>query len=196
MQAKNGTEVPFWGLFVFFILVLARRHHSLLALLHALFDRMANDKHNYKHNHSENHKSGQHVDDGDREVLQTVYKILPGIDKSIAQPLQIGALNSYYRLILDDFAQVEIDGGHGDLAVITLDLGIIGFNLIAHIGESLSRGHYIGWMRENPNRWVRFDDDRVKMMEDKDIEATNGYLGKNEPIAYILLYRTKARYGQ
>jgi len=62
--------------------------------------------------------------------------------------------------------------------------------VLTHIGRSADSGHYIGWVRkENSEDWIQYDDDRVKIVSQEDIQKLDG--GGDWHTAYILLYQSK-----
>lgn len=52
-----------------------------------------------------------------------------------------------------------------------------------------SIGHYISWVKKGGNEWLKYDDDKVSIIKDEDIQKLDG--GGDWPMAYIVLYRAK-----
>jgi ubiquitin carboxyl-terminal hydrolase 14 len=50
-------------------------------------------------------------------------------------------------------------------------------------------GHYISWVKKGSNEWLKYDDDKVSIVKDEDIQRLDG--GGDWPMAYIVLYRAK-----
>lgn len=61
--------------------------------------------------------------------------------------------------------------------------------VLTHVGRSADSGHYIAWVKKGPNEWHKFDDDKVSVLQDSDIERLDG--GGDWHTAYIVLYRAK-----
>ncbi|KAI7850419.1 hypothetical protein BDC45DRAFT_243660 [Circinella umbellata] len=61
--------------------------------------------------------------------------------------------------------------------------------VLTHVGRSADSGHYIGWVKKGEDEWHKFDDDKVSVVKDADIERLDG--GGDWHTAYIVLYRAK-----
>ncbi|CAO3587520.1 unnamed protein product [Absidia cylindrospora] len=61
--------------------------------------------------------------------------------------------------------------------------------VLTHVGRSADSGHYIGWVKKGEDEWHKFDDDKVSIVRDADIERLDG--GGDWHTAYIVLYRAK-----
>ncbi|KAI8344598.1 hypothetical protein BC941DRAFT_366054 [Chlamydoabsidia padenii] len=61
--------------------------------------------------------------------------------------------------------------------------------VLTHVGRSADSGHYIGWVKKGEDEWHKFDDDKVSIVRDADIEKLDG--GGDWHTAYIVLYRAK-----
>jgi ubiquitin carboxyl-terminal hydrolase 14 len=61
--------------------------------------------------------------------------------------------------------------------------------VLTHVGRSADSGHYIAWVKKNTDEWHKFDDDKVSVLHDADIERLDG--GGDWHTAYIVLYRAK-----
>ena len=57
--------------------------------------------------------------------------------------------------------------------------------IITHQGRSSDSGHYIAFVKVS-DKWFKFDDEKVKDVEDEDIQAVNG--SANWHCSYILVY--------
>ncbi|KAF0542989.1 cysteine proteinase [Gigaspora margarita] len=65
--------------------------------------------------------------------------------------------------------------------------------VLTHIGRSADSGHYIGWARKHDSteEWVKYDDDKVSIVPQSEIQKLDGSGGSDWHIGYILLYRSK-----
>ena len=61
--------------------------------------------------------------------------------------------------------------------------------VLTHVGRSADSGHYIAWVKKSENEWHKFDDDKVSVLRDADIERLDG--GGDWHTAYIVLYKAK-----
>ncbi|KAI9495561.1 hypothetical protein BDB00DRAFT_937625 [Zychaea mexicana] len=61
--------------------------------------------------------------------------------------------------------------------------------VLTHVGRSADSGHYIAWVKKGDDEWHKFDDDKVSIVKDADIERLDG--GGDWHTAYIVLYRAK-----
>ncbi|KAL1928924.1 hypothetical protein VTP01DRAFT_1983 [Rhizomucor pusillus] len=61
--------------------------------------------------------------------------------------------------------------------------------VLTHVGRSADSGHYIAWVKNAEDKWYKFDDDKVSIVKDADIERLDG--GGDWHTAYIVLYRTR-----
>ncbi|ORE09033.1 cysteine proteinase [Rhizopus microsporus var. microsporus] len=61
--------------------------------------------------------------------------------------------------------------------------------VLTHVGRSADSGHYIAWVKKDTNEWYKFDDDKVSVLQDAEIERLDG--GGDWHTAYIVLYRAK-----
>jgi ubiquitin carboxyl-terminal hydrolase 14 len=62
--------------------------------------------------------------------------------------------------------------------------------VLTHIGRSADSGHYIAWVKKAADEWHKFDDDKVSILRDADIQKLEG--GGDWHTAYIVLYRAKS----
>lgn len=58
--------------------------------------------------------------------------------------------------------------------------------VLTHKGRSSSSGHYVGWVRQKGDLWMKFDDDVVSPVNTEDILKLSG--GGDWHCAYVLLY--------
>lgn len=58
--------------------------------------------------------------------------------------------------------------------------------VLTHKGRSSSSGHYVGWVRQKGDLWMKFDDDVVSPVNSEDILKLSG--GGDWHCAYVLLY--------
>ncbi|KAI7864610.1 hypothetical protein BDF14DRAFT_1875895 [Spinellus fusiger] len=61
--------------------------------------------------------------------------------------------------------------------------------VLTHVGRSVDSGHYIAWVKKGDDEWFKFDDEKVSMVHDADIQKLDG--GGDWHTAYIVLYRAK-----
>ncbi|XP_055919410.1 ubiquitin carboxyl-terminal hydrolase 14 [Eupeodes corollae] len=61
--------------------------------------------------------------------------------------------------------------------------------VLTHKGRSSSSGHYVGWVRQGSDTWMKFDDDVVSAVTTEDILRLSG--GGDWHCAYVLLYGPK-----
>jgi ubiquitin carboxyl-terminal hydrolase 14 len=61
--------------------------------------------------------------------------------------------------------------------------------VLTHQGRSSSSGHYVGWVRQKGDEWMKFDDDCVSPVTSEDILRLSG--GGDWHCAYVLLYGPK-----
>ena len=64
------------------------------------------------------------------------------------------------------------------------------FAIVTHKGRSADGGHYIGWVRQDPTKWLVFDDDFVSE-SNTEFVINNLKGGGDEHMAYLVFYRAK-----
>eukprot|EP00730_Choanoeca_flexa_P018809 TRINITY_DN9165_c0_g1_i3.p1 TRINITY_DN9165_c0_g1~~TRINITY_DN9165_c0_g1_i3.p1 ORF type:complete len:473 (+),score=79.55 TRINITY_DN9165_c0_g1_i3:196-1614(+) len=70
------------------------------------------------------------------------------------------------------------------------------FAIVIHIGQHLSRGHYISMVKSGEH-WLLYDDDRVEQMSEYDLEVFFGHTelqssnNRNSETAYLLFYQAR-----
>jgi len=87
--------------------------------------------------------------------------------------------------------QMEIDGPI-DPDKFVNDTGF--YELIAvltHKGRNADSGHYVGWVKESEDKWFKFDDDNVSVVNNEEIKKLSGKGGSDWHTAYLCLYRSK-----
>ncbi|VEN44818.1 unnamed protein product [Callosobruchus maculatus] len=58
--------------------------------------------------------------------------------------------------------------------------------VLTHKGRSSSSGHYVGWVRQSGDNWIKCDDDNVCPVTTEEILKLSG--GGDWHCAYVLLY--------
>uniref|UniRef100_UPI00358E510C ubiquitin carboxyl-terminal hydrolase 14 isoform X1 n=2 Tax=Myxine glutinosa TaxID=7769 RepID=UPI00358E510C len=58
--------------------------------------------------------------------------------------------------------------------------------VLTHQGRSSSSGHYVAWVRQKGDEWIKCDDDKISVVLSEDILRLSG--GGDWHIAYVLLY--------
>uniref|UniRef100_A0AAG5CVP4 Ubiquitin carboxyl-terminal hydrolase n=1 Tax=Anopheles atroparvus TaxID=41427 RepID=A0AAG5CVP4_ANOAO len=61
--------------------------------------------------------------------------------------------------------------------------------VLTHQGRSSSSGHYVGWVRQKDDQWIKFDDDHVSPVDTESILKLSG--GGDWHCAYVLVYGPK-----
>jgi ubiquitin carboxyl-terminal hydrolase 14 len=59
-------------------------------------------------------------------------------------------------------------------------------SVITHKGRTSNGGHYIGWVRDEKKRWIKYDDDNVSEVTEEDVKKLSG--GGDWHTGYILMY--------
>jgi len=62
--------------------------------------------------------------------------------------------------------------------------------VLTHKGRSADSGHYIAWVKQEDDKWLKYDDEKVSLCNNEDIIKLNGKGGADWNIAYLCLYRT------
>jgi len=63
--------------------------------------------------------------------------------------------------------------------------------VLTHKGRMADSGHYVAWVKEAEDKWVKYDDDVVSYCPDEDIKKLSGKGGGDWHMAYLIIYRTK-----
>ena len=58
--------------------------------------------------------------------------------------------------------------------------------VLTHKGRSSNSGHYVGWVRQKGDTWLKCDDDDVSPVHEEDVLKLSG--GGDWHTAYLLLY--------
>jgi len=61
--------------------------------------------------------------------------------------------------------------------------------VLTHRGRSSSSGHYVGWIRQKGDTWMKCDDDVVTAVTSEEVLKLSG--GGDWHCAYVLLYGPK-----
>lgn len=61
--------------------------------------------------------------------------------------------------------------------------------VLTHQGRSSSSGHYVSWVRQKDDQWIKFDDDHVSPVDTESILKLSG--GGDWHCAYVLVYGPK-----
>lgn len=67
----------------------------------------------------------------------------------------------------------------------TGDYELVG--VITHQGRSSESGHYVGWVQDKGDKWLKYDDDYVTPQTVQNILDLRG--GGDWPMAYYLVYK-------
>jgi len=64
--------------------------------------------------------------------------------------------------------------------------------VLTHKGRNADSGHYVGWVKEADDRWLKFDDDEVSIVNNEEIKKLSGKGGSDWHTAYMCLYKTRS----
>lgn len=59
--------------------------------------------------------------------------------------------------------------------------------VLTHQGRSSSSGHYVAWVRQSGDKWMKFDDDDVSPITSEDILRLSGG-GDLSPLTAVQFY--------
>jgi len=62
-------------------------------------------------------------------------------------------------------------------------------SIVTHQGRQANRGHYIGWVKKDEDRWYKFDDDKVTEHNWKDLDLSGGR--SDYHIAVLLMFQKR-----
>jgi len=62
--------------------------------------------------------------------------------------------------------------------------------VLTHKGRDADSGHYVAWVKQAADKWLKYDDDRVSEVPSDEIKKLDGKGGGDWHIAYMCLYRT------
>jgi len=65
------------------------------------------------------------------------------------------------------------------------------FAVLTHKGRMADSGHYVGWVKEAEDKWIKYDDDVVSYCNNEEIKKLSGKGGGDWHMAYMIVYRTK-----
>jgi len=65
------------------------------------------------------------------------------------------------------------------------------FAIVTHKGRQADSGHYVGWVKQADDKWLKYDDDRVTVVNNEEIKKLSGKGGGDWHMAYICLFRSK-----
>jgi len=64
------------------------------------------------------------------------------------------------------------------------------FAVLTHKGYAADGGHYVAWVKEKGDQWLKFDDDKVSSANVEEIKKLSGKGGGDWHMAYLCMYRT------
>jgi len=80
-----------------------------------------------------------------------------------------------------------------DPSKLTNDTGMYElYAVLTHKGRAADGGHYVAWVLESKDKWLKFDDDKVSSCTTEDIKKLTGKGGGDWHMAYLCFYRTKS----
>jgi len=65
------------------------------------------------------------------------------------------------------------------------------FAVLTHKGRMADSGHYVAWIKESEDKWIKYDDDVVSECNNEEIKKLSGKGGGDWHMAYLILYRTR-----
>jgi len=63
--------------------------------------------------------------------------------------------------------------------------------VLSHKGRMADSGHYVAWVKESHDKWIKYDDDIVTICSDEEIKKLSGKGGGDWHMAYLVVYRTR-----
>eukprot|EP01119_Soliformovum_irregulare_P008747 TRINITY_DN21855_c0_g1_i1.p1 TRINITY_DN21855_c0_g1~~TRINITY_DN21855_c0_g1_i1.p1 ORF type:complete len:520 (+),score=183.02 TRINITY_DN21855_c0_g1_i1:54-1613(+) len=63
--------------------------------------------------------------------------------------------------------------------------------VLTHKGRSADSGHYVAWVKDRNDTWLKFDDDTVTPVPAEEVKKLSGKGGGDWHIAYLALYKSK-----
>jgi len=63
--------------------------------------------------------------------------------------------------------------------------------VLTHKGRMADSGHYVAWVKQQDDIWLKFDDDKVNVVNDEEIKKLSGKGGGDWHMAYLCLYQSK-----
>jgi len=61
--------------------------------------------------------------------------------------------------------------------------------VLTHKGRSADSGHYVSWVKQEDGTWVEFDDDKLTIRNEEEIQRLKG--GGDHHMAYLLVYQAQ-----
>jgi len=65
------------------------------------------------------------------------------------------------------------------------------FAVLTHKGRNADSGHYVAWIKETEDKWIKYDDDVISYCNSEEIKKLSGKGGGDWHMAYMIVYRTK-----
>jgi ubiquitin carboxyl-terminal hydrolase 14 len=65
------------------------------------------------------------------------------------------------------------------------------FAVLTHKGRMADAGHYVAWVKEAEDKWIKYDDDQVSYCNNEEIKKLSGKGGGDWHMAYMVVYRTR-----
>jgi len=65
------------------------------------------------------------------------------------------------------------------------------YAVLTHKGRNADSGHYVGWVKESEEKWLKFDDDLVSPVNNEEIKKLSGKGGSDWHTAYLCFFRSK-----
>ena len=62
--------------------------------------------------------------------------------------------------------------------------------VLTHQGRSINSGHYVAWVRQGEEDWIKLDDDKIDQVDPATVLKLSG--GGDNHIAYLLLYASRS----
>ncbi|KAI6646123.1 Ubiquitin carboxyl-terminal hydrolase 14 [Oopsacas minuta] len=62
--------------------------------------------------------------------------------------------------------------------------------VLTHQGRSINSGHYVAWVRQEEEDWIKLDDDKIDQVDPATVLKLSG--GGDNHIAYLLLYGSRS----
>jgi len=65
------------------------------------------------------------------------------------------------------------------------------FAVVTHKGRMADAGHYVSWVKESEDKWIKYDDDTVSYCNNEEIKKLSGKGGGDWHMAYMVVYRSR-----
>lgn len=99
-----------------------------------------------------------------------------GMWKKFKETLKEQELEAHEKVLWRESSDAHMDTG---------DYELVG--VITHQGRSSESGHYVGWVQDKGDKWLKYDDDYVTSQDVQKILDLRG--GGDWPMAYYLVYK-------